>query len=1280
MRIVRPHGSSRSQGSAGALRRVLIDNTPKRNEHLIPAFAGVPGKESREPLKGAKDELIIAQWISAIDKIARKPTGRNKPTRVQYDLRHKLGNRCWLRLTEGGHLPDVDAARLEFLRNVWWFKIHPYGNDTEEPRAGKPAPEIKGRWYQVFAGDGEPEDVRPDKAREIAERIEQHLYEREYRLGPDAKRKLKGRIALRAESIEGNVLHRREKLRVRSNKPEWTEADKAAYLEPCNPVEAIRKAAEDLEDERARATDAEDKAKRVTMALAGKILFEHWAKVFRDPVTGAPMSVPQAREKHPGLFALHDRLKQCYRGILKRARKDTRKHRERDEKERRVSALLPPTLDKALGLTEKQDVNADLGHLVRLGKVLHYEAAERAANALPTDKAAWKPGDRPAALRTHWPDTIDGSRYWASDGQAEIKRAEAFVRIWRRALALAGVTLKDWIGFRGDILGGTSRTNPQITQEIEAIRSDESKRTRFNGKVQVLFGKRAAELKLVTDDDRIAFFRGVLEGAEKLRHASFHFKGRGQLLDVLDAPPESFAAIKNQAHALWRKEAAERTARLKAELIGAHVEEYLTQEQATRVFHLLTGDTLSELPLPRFARLLQRAEAWKEEGIDLPEPANRRALEDHARLCQYKVLSLIYERPFRAWLARRPAADISAWFDRAVARSTDAAKAENAKGDEVARKVIEARAVHLPKPGEDEDIIDLLSKLSAATASEMRIQRGYASDREKAREQAGFVESLLRDVVVLSFSAYLTEEKFDWALALKPGQTPLPTPCSLKDLASSEPDLAAEDWQAALYLVLHLLPVESVGRLMHQIMKWDIAAARDAEPEPSETARLRRLRTAMTLYLDMHDAKFEGGDALTGCEEFRVLFDPETGFDRVVKDPAHQRKDGEGADGPEADRRIPWRGLREITRFGHLPLLKTISRGRKIDNEMITRVHELEEAPDGAESKIALLQKKREDLHAKWVDNKDLGAADLRDYCQTLAAVSAHRREANFIYLVDHVRAHRTIMDVLGRLIDFSGLFERDLYFVTLALLYRSGLRPDAVFKGESLDRLLDGRILEALEPFAQQVPPQAGHVRDEIERHFTDVWRKGNPLRGIRNALAHLNMLQVNRLQKEPLRPGLTHWVNQARQLMGYDRKLKNAVSQSVIELMERENIDLRWRMDSAGATHNLFDAKLSSRCASHLGNKRLTLEAEDPKDKKAPRKPLEERLQGDDYLAMLAAAFEGTYERAESILDDLKKVDWDASVAKRRPRPDSGPHRPHAGKTKAPRKPSYREHTARG
>ncbi|MDA1107831.1 MAG: hypothetical protein O2845_05580 [Proteobacteria bacterium] len=157
MRIIRPYGESHSEQGAEEFRRVLYDKTPRRNRHEIGAFTL------------EHDELVIAQWISTIDKIATKPQGNTGATPAQRDLRDKLGKAAWalLLLIQDKRLKLPDDARAAHLKALWDFKTHPYGkrNYRPAPRNGKtpPEPNPKGRWYQVFAGDVAVDQVDPEQ-------------------------------------------------------------------------------------------------------------------------------------------------------------------------------------------------------------------------------------------------------------------------------------------------------------------------------------------------------------------------------------------------------------------------------------------------------------------------------------------------------------------------------------------------------------------------------------------------------------------------------------------------------------------------------------------------------------------------------------------------------------------------------------------------------------------------------------------------------------------------------------------------------------------------------------------------------------------------------------------------------------------------------------------------------------------------------------------------------------------------------------------------------------
>ena len=80
MRIVKPYGVSESRADEGKpFERFLHANS----------FPAQP-VDVREFAK-THPSLVIAQWISCIDKIITKPHGDGKPSQEQWALRNTLG-------------------------------------------------------------------------------------------------------------------------------------------------------------------------------------------------------------------------------------------------------------------------------------------------------------------------------------------------------------------------------------------------------------------------------------------------------------------------------------------------------------------------------------------------------------------------------------------------------------------------------------------------------------------------------------------------------------------------------------------------------------------------------------------------------------------------------------------------------------------------------------------------------------------------------------------------------------------------------------------------------------------------------------------------------------------------------------------------------------------------------------------------------------------------------------------------------------------------------------
>ena len=1137
MRIIKPYGRSETEFEAGKnLQRAI-----RRKSRL-----GAPNDTPVDIVKFTQNhpQLVIAQWISAIDKIASKPKrGDKKPTPEQLRLRQQLGEAALEVLTEK-KLLDLSDGKDELTR-LWWSKIHPYGKKTDDKGVSNP----KGRWYERFAGDT---DVSTVDAAAIAKKIHEHLSTTEYRIHGSRPNKRAGRITARAKSIRGSAFRPPSDGDIEA--AQWTDEDKKQY-------EATGDIARKVADE---AKKLEQDNKRVSMRTAAPILYDQYGRLFKAD-DGSALSVSKAREQFPGLFALHMAVKDAYVRLLK------------NHKKKSVAPILPKDMPALFRLVGSKSDNRDLNALVRLGKVIHYEATPSSG------------GDTPRNVLTNWPNDITHSRYWTTEGQSEIKRTEAFVRVWRHTIALAAQTLKDWADPQGNI-------HDDILLRVEKATGQGFDANAHSEKLFLLFGNQA---NLFRTKDDAAVLRLALEGWAKLRHTSFHFKGLGGFAAALTSNPhdaEDDTAAVAAARQLWKGDLENRSARLIESLRAAHVEHYFEQNKLNALVDAVVGAELPQSPLPRFRRVLTRAEnAWRHESyrLNLPAPGNRAELEkEPGRLCQYIATKTLYERAFPAWLEQQSAQTLNKWIEHAVKRTTEAAQSIN---DEFAV----AKAAGVIRLSEGQGIAHFFDHLSAETATELRVQRGYDSDADNARKQAKYLDDLRCDVVGQAFEKYLNANALAWVLDdLDTG--PLPEKKSGRLDTVPLPKHAEEaenDWEAVLYFLIHLVPVDAVGRLQHQLRKWSIL-----EGNPSSEAKA--VQRVFSLYLDMHDAKFEGGEGMTGAEALKSLFEPEEAFHRVCPEQP----------GQDTRQYVPYRGLREILRFGCLEPLRPIFQQHPIKTDQVNELAEWEKTADG-DSRIATQQAERERLHEKWAKSKNrFSDKDNAMYSKALADVVRHRHLAAHVRLNNHARLHRLLMQVLGRLVDYAGLWERDLYFVTLALLSQCGKTSQQVFHGNGGQADIEtGQIVKALRGLKNV--PDGQQLLDQVKHVFGDDFPFGEkaPV-SVRNNLMHFNMLRDSTTSLN-----LTEIVNQTRRLMTYDRKLKNAVSKSIIEMLAREGFDLTWEMKE----HRLADAKIKARQAVHLGGKTI-----------------KENLHGETFVAMVATLFGGEPIPTD---DDVCSIDFD-------------------------------------
>ena len=899
----------------------------------------------------------------------------------------------------------------------------------------------------------------------------------------------KGLIAARAESVA-------KSLPAPADEKEsigWTEQDERKFLKVCRDP-AVDPAVIILNENRKLESG---KKRSIFSGAAGKVIAECYGKYFSDSAGGVLTRRAIREDGRGGELALWDAVRRYYRRLLSAKSKPD------------LNRTLPKDAKALIALLRAQRANRRINDLIRLGRLLHYESDTAQGDAVPD---------------------------FDSDKQADIKRAEAFVRVWRTAISQARCTVANWIDPEKkagtDILGGKDALLNHFEETFQA------QQTKAEKHAALLFG---THVDVFSDVPLKDLCLALAYLTMQCRHNIVHFISRKDFVSKVknelnkegneEKLKTALSNSKQSLCALFDRDLQNSGEQIVKEITGAKLPHFARQEEMNDFVSCVGVLDDTDIVLPRFKRLLLRLENTRQSG-KLPKPENITALYDElerlekqesdratrerkkreATLAKYTGLKMLYERPFRCWLAEQETRELNAWLQEACDRATQEARSLNGRNSDYADLIV-AKAEEVTPLQDGERIADFMQRLTALTASEMRVQKGYDSNPEQARKQAGWIDNLLCDVLGRAFHAFLASEgaACGWLLHLDPAK-------HRQNLAKVMPPALPEDqtpdWLKLLYAVLYMISRDDISRLLHQFRKWETLEAKAGGQTDADSAGLRRV---LTLYLHMSEARFDGQEAAYADSEIRRLFEKQADFDRAF---------------PVAEGALlaTQRGLRQIMRFGHLPLLRPIFAQHCIASADVAELQKLERADEMGLSKIAQAQHDRKKLHEKLARKRSISDDELNRYRSVLNTITQHRDLCAKVRLTNHLRLHRLMIRLWSRLLDFAGLWERDRFFVHLVLTRRKGLGSK--------------------------------HARKKIDTLFSGTKCDPSRLRNIRNALAHFDFLGKD-WSDNLTQPDFTTYVNKVRDLMAYDRKLKNAVSKSVIDILDEEGFTLKWDMN---------------------------------------------------------------------------------------------------------------------
>lgn len=1009
-------------------------------------------------------------------------------------------------------------------------------------------------------------------------------------------------------------------------------------------------------------------------AWFGKRTHEHFKAV------GEAAGIPEDDDKRQARWNLHNAIRNYYKKLVKtekfrRAVSELKSHLDNQgspgfvSAEARLKTLVPGNKAQLMARLSAGVENADMSQAVRLGKMLVHSAITTGFGAGSEDSFAKR---------------MD--HFATSDGQSEIKRIETFARVWRQSNAAAMRTLAGLTGFHDDDLAKAGPSLTVATSQDHLDRVHRQLPVILGNKRVSIAGVEYPRVSVLARDPQTTAHREILWGllrvAGNVRHAVNHFNVRPKLLALIEngiVEPvknpiplgeqlggnqrngKQIDADADQAfEALLGHDKQMRVIAAREELRAIEAHNFLSLDHLKMVVaELGKGAPFEALSPPRFTAVLNNLHAL-DQNKDTRVHAElapllsvkkdeRGLIGDKDNMCRKGLFQMLYQSGFQAWFGKQAEDKGNAHYreviDIVIKQKNDRAEAF---GKSTFKKNIPKVSELAENLGvENYDCFkDLLEALAKQALRETDQDIRYRAIKGVQQEVSSRIEKFRQEVSAHMFVRYLAEQHLGFIAEIEEATEAAETKLDEAMTAFADDSIEApQPWHHRFYTWLYLVPPLQVSRLRHQMRK-SIALERKSnlETDDDANAMLKDMDALMGLYSKVQAAGFTDTEhevEFSNRElEIGKLKRSMTPAEFLYEDPdlfAETQSDEDqeaGDDTPKAvDQTISGtkRGLRQIVRFGDLDKLKDLfsshavtsaevqafKRDREGDTEaMFKDYHQLRAEITKLSKLYPFEQRNREKQKKELSDN-------IATYRDLAFKVAKHDFDANAARLADHVKCHRILISILGRLADYAAVWERDVIFAFYGMLYRDlgcadlvpvldterGTKEDAFgedrigFLTSDTDKQSKLAAIPGHRPeFIGLVKSKIGFLESYIEpknanseslsdllsaadkSHFLRAFgeivenpaderaRKNAKRKGDKNRDAPVgeyrkkrnirnDLAHMNPMQTDkPLK--LTYLINATRGLMAYDQKLKNAVVKSVKRILAEEGLTIEWRM----------------------------------------------------------------------------------------------------------------------
>ena len=400
-------------------------------------------------------------------------------------------------------------------------------------------------------------------------------------------------------------------------------------------------------------------------------------------------------------------------------------------------------------------------------------------------------------------------------------------------------------------------------------------------------------------------------------------------------------------------------------------------------------------------------------------------------------------------------------------------------------------------------------------------------------------------------------------------------------------DLLENGKYVSFYALLKLLDSGTISNFRNELTKYE-QAMKEYDNKNNDYSEYHKIINLVMLSADRIPSNYK--DIYTNDIDWKASFNPFIKENCINNDNGFYQDDGT----PILRRQI------ELTRkFGVYNRFKKIYKD-KIDVDDFESYNKYEISIDDQKRKILIegwkkspnkknwikdhkqyigvLQELRQNLHKEWANSnneKKWLNKNKEQYKSLLREIRIYNDFKNKIELNDLSKIQKLLIDIIGKYVGYISTWERDFQFFLITLDYFELLQPftnenDNIFHEKPSKVLFEKEITcygsadVGVQNYACVIRKENKEVHNNIIASLflkygdtlDEGFKKGSNWHNTRKDIAHLDYLTGKSNHN------LLEYLENLREILFYDRKLKNSVTKSFIQIFKRNNLDISLKL----------------------------------------------------------------------------------------------------------------------